>query len=202
FTGMNLVVGAGNFYFQRVIGSAFTDQGEYGAANKTAVFVNLMGLPLLMASTAIIHHIAHFRGIGDEARLNGLLVGCRSLLLKFTLVACVLGALLIQPLGRYFEIPRTSLTVAALVSLIVALWAGYASALANGLGWFKRLALIGFAGVLAKIAVVILIARRHPVAEAGVLALAAGTLLNLAVFFWWRDLFKPGERVSPWDRDF
>ena len=202
FTALSFVVGGGNFYFQRLMGTALRQSGEYGAFRTTVVFVSLLGLPMLMASMAVIHHIAHFRGTDNEARLKGLLAGCRSFLLKFTIVACVLGLILIQPLSRYFEIPRASLTLAALISLLIALWSGYAAALAQGMGWFKRLALIGLAGVVVKLIFVLAITRRHPIAEVGVLAVALGALLNVSVFIWWRDLFKPGERISPWDREF
>jgi hypothetical protein len=202
FTALSLITGVGNFLFLKICATALTESGEFGAFGQTTTFVGLLGLPLLMASTAIVHHIAHYRGAGNEARLQGLLVGCRSFLLKLTIGACVLGALLIQPLSRAFDIPRPSLTVAALVSLIIALWCGYASALAQGMGWFKRLALISLAVVAVKITLVWIFIQKHPVAETSVLAVAAGTLMTLAVFFWWRDLFKPSERISPWDRNF
>jgi hypothetical protein len=202
FTALSLITGVGNFLFLKICATALTASGEFGAFGQTTTFVGLLGLPLLMASTAIVHHIAHYRGAGNEARLQGLLVGCRSFLLKLTIVACIMGALLIQPLSRAFDIPRPSLTVAALVSLIIALWCGYASALAQGMGWFKRLALISLAVVAVKTTLVWIFIQKHPVAETGVLAVSAGTLMTLAVFFWWRDLFKSGERISPWDRDF
>ena len=202
FTALSFIVGLGNLLFSRLLNGAFTDSGEFGAAKNTTVFVGLLGLPLLIANTAVIHHIAHFRGMGNDGRLQGLLAGCRSFLLKLTIVACVLGVVLIQPLSRYFEIPRATLTLAALVSLLIGLWSGYASALAQGMGWFKRLALIGLASVAVKLAFVWIVTRRHPVAETSVFAVAAGTLLNFTVFFWWRDLFKPGERISPWDGAF
>jgi len=202
FTALSLVTGVGNFLFLKMSASALTASGEFGAFGQTTTFVNLLGLPLLMASTAIVHHIAHFRGANNEARLQGLLAGCRSFLLKFTIVACVIGALLIQPLSRAFDIPRSTLTAAALLSLVVGLWSSYASALAQGMGWFKRLALISVAVVTVKLAALGIFVSRHPVAETCVIAATAGTLVTLAVFFWWRDLFKPGERVSPWDRDF
>ena len=159
-------------------------------------------MPLTIAITAITHHVAHFSGSGDEARLNGLLVGCRRFLLKFTLGVSVLGVLLIQPLTRYFEIPRQSLMLTALAGLFIGLWSGYALALAQGLGWFKRVALIGLVAVAVKIIFAWTVTRQYPVAEAGGLALAIGALLNLAVFIWWRDLFKPGDAISPWDREF
>jgi O-antigen/teichoic acid export membrane protein len=202
FTALSLITGVGNFLFLKICATALTESGEFGAFGQTTTFVGLLGLPLLMASTAIVHHIAHYRGAGNEARLQGLLVGCRSFLLKLTIVACIMGALLIQPLSRAFDIPRPSLTVAALVSLIIALWCGYASALAQGMGWFKRLALISLAVVAVKITLVWIFIQKHPVAETSILAVSAGTLMTLAVFFWWRDLFKSSERISPWDGDF
>jgi hypothetical protein len=202
FTALSLITGVGNFIFLTLCATALKASGEFGAFGQTTTFVGLLGLPMLMASTAIVHHIAHYQSAGNEARLQGLLVGCRSFLLKLTIVACVLGALLIQPLSRAFEIPRPGLTAVALINLIIALWCGYASALAQGMGWFKRLALIGLAVVVVKIAGLLLFIGKSPVAETAILAVSAGTLVTLAVFFWWRDLFKTGERISPWDRDF
>ncbi len=203
YTVLSFVTGGCNFYFQRILSSALDgDNGEYGAFKTTAVFVTLLGLPLSMATQAVIHHIAHYQGTGNEARLNGLLAGCRSFLLKFTIVVSLLGVALIQPLSSYFDIPRASLTVSALISLLIALWSGYAGALAQGLGWFKRLALISIGGVAAKLIFTWLLIRRYPVAETGVIAVSIGALATAAVFFWWRDLFKTGERIAPWNRDF
>jgi len=203
YTALSFVTGGCNLIFQRILISALDgDSGEYGAFKTTAVFVTLLGLPLTMATQAVIHHIAHYQGTGNEARLNGLLAGCRSFLLKFTIVVSLLGVALIQPLSSYFDVPRASLTVSALISLLIALWSGYAGALAQGLGWFKRLALIGIGGVAAKLIFTLLITRRYPVAETGVIAVSIGALATAAVFFWWRDLFKAGERIAPWNRDF
>jgi len=201
FTALSFGAAGGNFFYQGIIGRRL-EAGEYGFANAADSFTGLLGLPLLMASTAVIHHIAHFRGTNNEARLQGLLVACRSFLLKFTIVACVIGLILIEPLSHVFGIPRASITMTALVGLIIALWSGYATALAQGMGWFKRLALISLVGVAVRIGFVWIMTRQYPIAESSVLAVACGTMLNLAVFFWWRDLFKHGERVSPWDRDF
>jgi O-antigen/teichoic acid export membrane protein len=202
FTALSFISGIGNLVFLRINGTALQQSGEFGAFGQTVAFVGLLGLPLSLASTAIVHHIAHFRGAKNEAQLRGLLAGCRSFLLKLTIVACVLGVVLIKPLSQAFAIPRSSLTMAALVTLIIALWSGYASALAQGMGWFKRMALISLGVVAVKIAFVWIVTRNHPVAETSMLGVAAGTLVTLAVFFWWKDLFQPGERLSPWNRDF
>ena len=78
----------------------------------------------------------------------------------------------------------------------------FASALCQGLGWFKRLALFGIVSVLVKVSFVWVVTRQHPVAEMGILAGAVGLLVNFAVFFYWKELFKKGESISPWNRDF
>ncbi len=202
FTGLSFIAGIGNLVFLRINGTALKESGEFGAFGQTLAFVGMLGLPLSMASTAVIHHIAHFGSAKNEAQLRGLLAGCRSFLLKLTIAVCVLGVVLIKPLSGAFEIPRPSLTVAALVTLIIAMWSGYAGALAQGMGWFKRLAAINLGVVTVKIVFVWIVTRKYPVAETSLLGFAAGTLVTLAVFFWWKDLFGPGERLSPWNRDF
>ena len=201
FTALSFVSGVGNFVFQGIIGR-FQIPGEYGAANTAQAFSELLGLSLLAASAAIAHHIAHFRGTNDEARLQGLLAGCRSFLFKFTIAASLVGIVLIQPLSQFFGFTRTSLTMVTLLSLLIGLWSMFASALCQGLGWFKRLALFGIASVLVKVVFVWLVTRKHPVAEMGILAGAVGMLVNFTVFVYWKDLFKKSESISPWNRDF
>jgi hypothetical protein len=202
FTAITFAVGGGNFVLLGIIRRNLQASGEFGWFGATEFFTALLGLPLTIAIWAVTHHVAHFSGSGDEARLNGLLVGCRRFLLKFTLVLSLLGVLLIQPLTRYFEIPRPSLTLTALAVLLIGLWCGYAMALAQGMGWFKRIALIGLVAAGVKILFAWTLIPRYPVAEAAGLVVAVGTLLNLSVFIWWRDLFKRGDSISPWDRDF
>lgn len=81
-TVLSFVTGGCNFYFPRILSSALDGaNSEYGAFKTTAVFVTLLGLPLSMATQAVIHHIAHYQGTGNKAQLNGLLAGCRSFLL-------------------------------------------------------------------------------------------------------------------------
>jgi O-antigen/teichoic acid export membrane protein len=202
FTALSFIAGMGNLIFLRINGTALKESGEFGAFGQTLAFVGMLGLPLNMASTAVIHHIAHFGGAKNEAQLRGLLAGCRAFLLKLTIIVCVLGVVLIKPLSRAFEIPRPSLTIAALVTLIIAMWSGYAGALAQGMGWFKRLAVINMGVITVKIVFVWIVTRQHPVAETSLYGFGAGTLVTLTVFFWWKDLFQPGERLSPWNRDF
>ena len=202
FTGLNLIIGACNFLFQIIIGRRL-GQVEFGLVNATAPFMTLLGMPVDIARTAVVHHIAHFSGTGDQARLQGLLAGCRSFLFKLTLVGCVLATILIQPLSSYFNIPRVTLTISALVTIIVGLWGAYAVALCQGMGWFKRLALLGFVSVLLKLAFVWVGSAYAQVAELGVLATGVGTLANMLVFIWWKDLFKSTQSVSsPWGRGF
>ena len=57
--------------------------------------------------------------------------------------ATLLAVLLVKPLSDFFHFPRTSLMLMALAYALVGLWAAFATALCQGLGWFKRLAFIG-----------------------------------------------------------
>ena len=201
FGALSLVSGLGNFVFQGIIGR-FKVPGEYGAANTAQAFSELLGLSLLAANLAVAHHIAHFRGTNDEARFQGLLAGCRSFLFKFTIVASLAGIVLIQPLSQFFGFTRTSLTMVTLLSLLLGLWSMFATALCQGLGWFKRLAIFGIASVVVKVAFVWFVTRKYPVAETSMLAGAVGILVNFLVFIYWKDLFQKGESISPWNRDF
>ena len=67
FTALSFISGLGNFFFL-IICNSILKEGELGAFGQTTAFVGLLGLPLLMANTAIVHHIAHFRAANNEAR--------------------------------------------------------------------------------------------------------------------------------------
>lgn len=138
----------------------------------------------------------------DEERLQGLLAGCRSFLLRLTIIGSVLAVLLIQPLGEFWKMPRPSLTLMALAMVLVGLWSGFAIALCQGMAWFKRLALIGLAVAGTRLAFGLWVTGRWPTAEAAVSATAVASLVNLVVFFWWKDLFKSSPKISPWNREF
>src|SRR5947207_11610598 len=69
--------GLGNYAFQAIIGRLL-DKAEFGYVNSALAFINFLSLPLLIASTAVTHYIAHFQASGDEARLTGLLTDRKS----------------------------------------------------------------------------------------------------------------------------
>ena len=114
-------------------------------------FIGLLGLPLVIATTSVTHYIAHFRATGDEARLQGLLAGCRKFLFRLTLAGSVAAALLIKPLSAFFHFPRQGLMLVALVCALAGLWGAFVNTLCQGLGWFGRLAchLAGYDGAQA-----------------------------------------------------
>jgi hypothetical protein len=82
------------------------------------------------------------------------------------------------------------------------LWSAFAIALCSGLGWFKRLALIGFLAMLLKVALGWLFTRYWSAAAMTVLATAFALLANLILLYWRNDLKLSGEPISPWNRDF
>ena len=203
FTAVSFIAGIGNYAFQILIGRRFSGaEGEFGLANGALVFMGLLSLPLLVATTAVTHYIAHFRAGDDQARLRGLLLGCRRFLFWLTVVGSVLAVALVKPLSVFFSFSRPSLIIAVLACVVASLWGSFATALCQGMAWFKRLAFIGLAGVTLRLLFGWWATRDHPVAEAAVLATGVAVLANVILMYWRKELFGHGETVSPWDGEF
>src|ERR1043166_3422494 len=201
FSAAAFVAGLGNYAFQGLIGRLL-DKAEFGYVNSALAFVDFLSLPLLIATTAVTHYIAHFHASGDDARLIGLLAGCRKFLFRLTVAGSLLAVLLVKPLGAYFEIPRASLTLAALICVLLALWGSFVTAICQGLGWFKRLALIGLLMAALRLACGWMAGSQRPTAEVEVLATAVALLANLVLLFWRKDLAHKGTPASPYNREF
>jgi O-antigen/teichoic acid export membrane protein len=198
---LSFVGGFGNFAFAAMVARRLSP-AEFGHANTTLGFISFLGLPLAMISTSLIHYIAHFRGRDDEARLQGLLAGCQKFLLQATIAGSLLAVVLADPLGRFFHF-RPSLMLVALITILVTLWSGFGMALCQGMGWFKRLAIISLVGVVLRILFGWVTTKNYPTAEMAVLATTFSLLANLCLLYWWKDIFRHGsERISPWTRHF
>ncbi|MBW8864268.1 MAG: hypothetical protein JF609_04970, partial [Verrucomicrobia bacterium] len=141
FSVINFVTNLGNLGFQCIIARHLNDQGgQYGDANSVLnALIPLLGLMSAIAMLAITHYIAHFNACGDTARLQGLLIGCRKFLFRLTLVGSIFAIVAVIPAGYYFHY-RGSLMLATLACTLVGLWVSLATALCQGLSWFKRLA--------------------------------------------------------------
>lgn len=199
---LSFIGGLGNFAFSAIIGRRLST-AEFGFANSTLDFIGLLGLPLQMVSTALIHYIAFFRGQNDDARLQGLLAGCQRFLFFATIAGSFLVIFMANPLGRFFHYPRSSLMMAALICVLVALWSGFAVALCQGMTWFKRLAVINLAAVALRLIFGWLMTKKLPTAEIAVSATTFSLFANLALLYWWKDIFRhDAKRISPWNRDF
>lgn len=192
------------YLFQMVMSRQFADaKGEFGLMNNTITLITFLGLPLAIATQAVTHDIARFHYSGNDERLNGLLAGCRKFLFHMTIAGSIAAAILVKPLGDFFQIPRATLTVIALVCILGNLWASYVTALCQGLGWFKRLALIGLLAATARLLFGWPTTKISPIAEWGVLASVAMVLPNLILFFWRKEFpRRTGTSISPWDREF
>jgi O-antigen/teichoic acid export membrane protein len=199
---LSFIAGIGNLAVSAVLGHRLSTS-EYGYANFALDFTTFLGLPLQAFSTALIHYIAHFRGKNDEARLQGLLAGCQSLLIKVSVGGSVLAIVLAAPLGRFFHFPRTSLMLVALLCILLAVWSGLAVALCQGMAWFKRMAIIAVVAVMMRLLFCWVMTKPFPTAEIAVLATAFSFIANLSLLYWWKDIFRHGaERISPWNRQF
>jgi O-antigen/teichoic acid export membrane protein len=203
FAAISFLPGLGNYAFQAVISRNLGDSGEYGLATSALSFAALLGLPVAVATFAITHYIARFNFAGEDERLHSLLSGCRKFLFRLTIGGSVLAVLLVKPLSDFFHFPRTSLMLTALVFALAGLWAAFATALCQGLGWFQRLALIGVMTMLLRLAFGGSVTMKIPTAEMVVLASVAGLLANLFLLYWKKELSRPSRHPkSPWNREF
>ena len=202
FSAISFVTGLGHLAFQGVLGRHLSGPGQYGNANSAlGGLMTLLGLLPAVATFAVTHYIAHFNASGDSARLQGLLLGCRKFLFRFTIAGSVLAVIVTKPLSDFFHYPE-SLMLVTLGCALLGLWASLATALCQGLAWFKRLALIGFLAMLLRVSFGWLITFKWPSAETAVLASAFALLANLVLLFWRKDLALHGEPVPPWNREF
>lgn len=202
FSFANFLGLLGNAGFTAIIGRQL-DRGEFGLVGTTIGFIGLLGLPLLIAQTAVTHYIARFNFSGDDARLHGLLAGCRRFLFHLTLAGSIAAVILVKPLSVFFHFPRTTLMLVALTCVLASLWGSFVTALCQGLAWFKRLAFIGVLAVAIRILFCWLTTRTWHVAEFAVLASAVMLLANLTLFFWKKDFPRRSDTVvSPWTGEF
>jgi hypothetical protein len=159
FSAISFLTGLGNFAFQGVLGRHLKAAGDYGNANSAlGGLMMVLGLLPAVAVFAVTHYIAHFKASGDSARLQGLLLGCRKFLFRLTIAGSVLAVLLVKPLSVFFHY-NESLMLVTLCCALLGLWVALATALCQGLSWFKRLALLGFLAMTLRVSVRLV---RHP----------------------------------------
>ena len=202
FTLISFVTALGNMAFQAVLGRHLSEQGQYGDANSAlGGLMPLLGLLPTIATFAVTHYIAHFNTSGDGARLQGLLRGCRRFLFQFTLAGSALAIVAIKPLSDYFHYSR-SLMLVSLGCALAGCWVSLATALCQGLAWFKRLAFIGFLAMLLRVACGWFVTFKWPSAETAALAQAFALLAYLVLLFWRKDLTLRSDPISPWNSEF
>jgi hypothetical protein len=204
FSAISFLTGLGNLAFQSVMGNHLTEAGQYGNTNSALnTFMPLLGLIPSIAVFAVTHYIAHYNSIGDTAGLHGLLAGCRKFLFRLTLFGSLLAIALAKPLGTLFQF-STSLMIVTLVFTLLGLWTSLATALCQGLAWFKRLALIAFLAMVLKVALGYGITLKWPRPEMFVVAAIFSLTAYLILLFWRRDLATPAQTpvTSPWNREF
>ncbi|MGA2241492.1 MAG: hypothetical protein ABSH11_05585 [Verrucomicrobiota bacterium] len=202
FSAISFLTGLGHLAFQGVIGRHLSEQGQYGNANSAiSGFMPLLTLLPLIATFAVTHYIAHFNACGDHARLQGLLMGCRRFLLWLTVVGCGVAVIIAKPLSVFFHFSQ-NLMLVTLGCALFGLWGSFATALCQGLAWFKRLALIAFLAMVLRVSFGWFITLKWPSAETAVLASGFALLANLVLLFWRKDLSLHGAPVSPWNREF
>lgn len=204
WSALSFIGGLGNLACSSVLARHLAPYpGEFGYPNTLLYFTTFLGLPLQMVNMSVVHYIAYFRSKSDAARLQGLLAGCQKLLLWATVGGSLLAIVLAEPLGRYFQVPRPGLVVAAVVCGLVGWWSSFGVALCQGMAWFKRMAAIGVLAVGVRLLFAWVMTRKFPTAEVALSATTVSLLVNLILFHWWKDIFRHGtEKISPWNREF
>ncbi len=203
FAAINFLTALGNMAFQSVLGHHLQVQGQYGTANSAInALMPLLGLPPQIAIFAVTHYIAHFNSLGDTARLQGLLAGCRRFVFHLTLVGSVLAVIAIKPLSVFFNYHMSVMLITLLCTLL-GLWTSLATALCQGLSWFKRLALVGFIAMALKVSFGFAITLKWPTPETAVMATIVSLLAYLILLFWKKELSLRGQvAISPWNHEF
>jgi len=203
FSAANFLANLLNFAFLAVIGRQLSHNGEFSLANNTLGFAAFLALPMSIATQAVTHYIARFHFSGDDARLHGLLTGCRRFLFWISVAGSFTALFLVEPLSRFFNFPRGSLMFGALAVVLTWLWGAYFTALCQGLAWFKRLALIALLSAFLRVLFGGITTKFWPVAEWAVLASVIAVSANLVLLFWKSDFpRRSGDVISPWNRDF
>lgn len=203
WAALSFVAGLGHLACSSVIARNLNSTpGDFGASSAAMDFVTLLGLPLQMFGMSLIHYISYFRSKNDEARLQGLLASCFSLLTKVTILVMVLAALLVLPLSRFFQFP-SNLTLAIFAFGLVGFWSYFAVTLCQGMAWFKRLAIMSVVAVTIRYVFAYFMTKRFPTSSMALTSSTVSLLVNFGLFYWWKDLFRhPAERISPWTREF
>jgi len=202
FSAIMFVTGLGNLAFQGVMGRHLNEPGQYGNANSALNgFMPLLQLLSPVATFAVTHYIAHYDASGDHARLQGLLIGCRRFLFHLTVIGSLVAVFAVKPLSNFFHY-SPNLTLVTLICALLGLWGAFATALCQGLAWFKRLALIGFLIMILRVSLGWFVTLKWPTPEMAVSISTFALLANLILLFWRKDLSLHGEPVSPWNREF
>jgi hypothetical protein len=202
FSAISFATGLGNLAFQGVMRRHLKSSGDYGDANSAlSGLMTLLGLLSAVAIFAVTHYIAHFNASGDHARLQGLLLGCRKFLFRLTIAGSALAIIMVKPLSDFFHYSERLMLVTLCCSLI-GLWVALATALCQGLAWFKRLALIGFLAMTLRVLFGWFVTLKWPSAETAVMATGFSLLAYLVLLFWKKNLVLHGTPVSPWNREF
>jgi hypothetical protein len=204
FSAINFLTGLGNLAFQSVMGNNLKEAGQFGDTNSAInAFMPLLGLAPLIATMAVTHYIAHFNAIGDTGRLQGLLAGCRKFLFRLTVFGSILAIVVAKPLSSFLHY-TTSMMVVSLICTLLGLWTSMATALCQGLAWFKRLALITFTVMVLRVSFGYFVTLKWPRPEMFVVASTFALLAYLILLFWRKDLSLAGKGVvtSPWSHEF
>jgi O-antigen/teichoic acid export membrane protein len=199
----SLAGAAGNYLFQAIMGRLLP-LSEFGHLNAALGLAGMVGIGVAAASQAVTHHLARHQARDEQHRVEELKAASSAFLFRLTVLCSVLAIVLIQPISVFFHVPRATITLWVLATILVSLWGGLANAWCAGLGQFQFMAALGLASVAVRIAVGALGGRTWNAAETGVAA-SAFCALTIVGGVLWRDraLVQVRGRLTPlWEPEF
>lgn len=197
-------VGAsGNYLFQAIMGRLLP-LAEFGYLNAALGLAGMVAVGVAAASQAVTHYLARHQARDDQQRIAELKTASSVFLLWLTLASSVLAVLFIHPLSVFFRVPRATIALWVLATILVSLWSGLANAWCAGLKQFSFMAGLGIASVSVRIVAGAVAGRFWGVAESGIAAsVFCGLTTVLAVL--WRDraLLRLRRSLKPlWEPEF
>jgi O-antigen/teichoic acid export membrane protein len=199
----SLAGAVGNYLFQAIMGRLLP-LSEFGHLNAALGMAGMVSIGVAAASQAVTHHLARHQARDEQQRVEELKAASSAFLFRLTILCSVLAVAFIHPISVFFHVPRATIALWVLATILVSLWGGLANAWCAGLGQFQFMAVLGLASVAVRIAVGAFGGRVWSAAETGVAA-SAICGMTVVVGVLWRDraLVQVRGRLAPlWEPEF
>ncbi len=183
FTAASFLAAAGNYLFQ-ILMARNLPVAEVGYLNAAMAFIGLLSVPILAGSQALIWSISRQAQRCDAEALARLRAACLLQLKRWTWRLALVVVVLFWPLAVFFEFPRSSLMLAALLCALALMWSAMGQVWCAGQSRFYLQGGLNLGTMSVRLGAGLLLVWLLPTAEAGVLASLLAAAVFGAVLFW------------------